>query len=126
MQLLLLLAVGTGGFVGAVLRFLISGWVQKLSPTLFPVGTLSVNVIGSFLIGFLALYFESVVAPQQKALVITGMLGALTTFSTFSLETVTMLQGGLWGRVTMNITLNVFLCVVATLLGMMLFRRLYG
>ena len=126
MQPLLLLAVGTGGFVGAILRFLISGWVQKLSPTLFPVGTLSVNVIGSFLIGFLALYFESVVAPQQKALVITGMLGALTTFSTFSLETVTMLQGGLWGRVTMNITLNVFLCVVATLLGMMLFRRLYG
>ncbi|SFV68754.1 CrcB protein [hydrothermal vent metagenome] len=126
MQPLLLFAVGTGGFVGAILRFLISGWVQKLSPALFPVGTLSVNVLGSFIIGFMALYFESVVAPQQKALVITGMLGALTTFSTFSLETVTMLQGGLWGRVTMNITLNVFLCVVATLLGMMLFRRLYG
>ena len=126
MQPYLLLAVGTGGFVGAVLRFLISGWVQKLSPTLFPVGTLSVNVLGSFIIGFLALYFESVVAPHQKALVITGMLGALTTFSTFSLETVTMLQGGLWGRVTMNITLNVILCVMATMLGMMLFRRLYG
>lgn len=126
MQPYLLLAVGTGGFVGAILRFLISGWVQRLSPTLFPVGTLSVNVLGSFIIGFLALYFESVVAPHQKALVITGMLGALTTFSTFSLETVTMLQGGLWGRVVTNITLNVFLCVVATMLGMMLFRRLYG
>jgi len=126
MQPYLLLAVGTGGFVGAILRFLISGWVQKLSPTLFPVGTLSVNILGSFIIGFLALYFESVVAPHQKALVITGMLGALTTFSTFSLETVTMLQGGLWGRVTMNITLNVILCVMATMLGMMLFRRLYG
>nr|WP_070108836.1 fluoride efflux transporter CrcB [Sulfurovum sp. NBC37-1] len=126
MQPYLLLAVGTGGFVGAILRFLISGWVQRLSPTLFPVGTLSVNVLGSFIIGFLALYFESVVAPHQKALVITGMLGALTTFSTFSLETVTMLQGGLWGRVVTNITLNVFLCVVATMLGMMLFKRLYG
>jgi len=126
MQPFLLLAVGTGGFVGAILRFLISSWVQKLSPVLFPVGTLSVNVIGSFIIGFMALYFESVVAPQQKALVITGMLGALTTFSTFSLETVTMLQGGLWGRVTMNITLNVVLCVAATMLGMILFRRLYG
>ncbi len=126
MQPWLLLAVGTGGFVGAILRFLISGWVQKLSPTLFPVGTLSVNVLGSFIIGFLALYFESVVAPHQKALVITGMLGALTTFSTFSLETVTMLQGGLWGRVTMNVTLNVLLCVVATMAGMMLFKRIYG
>jgi len=126
MQPTLLLAVGTGGFVGAILRFLISGWVQKLTPTLFPIGTLSVNVLGSFIIGFMALYFESVVAPHQKALVITGMLGALTTFSTFSLETVTMLQGGLWGRVTMNVTLNVILCVIATMLGMMLFKRLYG
>ena len=126
MQPLLLLAVGTGGFVGAILRFLISGWVQKLSPTLFPVGTLSVNILGSFIIGFMALYFESVVAPHQKALVITGMLGALTTFSTFSLETLTMLQGGLWARVTMNITLNVILCITATMLGMMLFKRLYG
>jgi len=126
MQPTLLLAVGTGGFIGAILRFLISGWVQKLTPTLFPIGTLSVNVLGSFIIGFIALYFESVVAPHQKALVITGMLGALTTFSTFSLETVTMLQDGLWGRVTMNVTLNVILCVIATMLGMMLFKRLYG
>lgn len=126
MQPLLLLAIGTGGFVGATLRFLISGWVQKLSPTLFPIGTLSVNVIGSFIIGFMALYFESVVTPHQKGLAVTGMLGALTTFSTFSLETVTMLQSGLWGRATMNITLNVFLCIVATILGMILFRRLYG
>lgn len=126
MQWVLLLAVGTGGFVGAILRFLISGWVQKLSGGFSPVGTLSVNVLGSFIIGFMALYFESVVSPYQKALVITGMLGALTTFSTFSLETVTMLQGGLWGRAAANVTLNAFLCVAATLLGMMLFRRLYG
>ena len=126
MQGYLLLAVGAGGFMGAVLRFLISGWVQKLSPTLFPLGTLSVNVLGSFIIGFMVLYFESVVAPHQKALVITGMLGALTTFSTFSLETVTMLQSGLWGRVVTNITLNVVLCVIATMVGMMLFKRIYG
>ncbi len=126
MQPLLLLAVGTGGFVGAVLRFLISGWVQKSTGGFFPVGTLSVNVLGSLVIGFMALYFESVVAPHQKAVVITGMLGALTTFSTFSLETVIMLQGGLWGRAAVNVTLNAVLCVTATLLGMMLFRRLYG
>jgi CrcB protein len=126
MQASLLLAVGTGGFVGAILRFVLSGWVQKLTPTLFPVGTLGVNVLGSFVIGFAALYFESVIAPHQKALVITGMLGALTTFSTFSLETVTMLQGGLWGRAAANVTLNAVLCVMATMAGMMLFRRMYG
>ncbi len=126
MQTSLLLVIGTGGFVGAILRFLISGWVQKFGGGFFPVGTLSVNVLGSFIIGFMALYFESVVSPHQKALVITGMLGALTTFSTFSLETVTMLQGGLWGRAAANVTLNAVLCVTATLAGMMLFRRLYG
>jgi len=126
MQGYLLLAVGTGGFIGAILRFLISGWVQKLSPTLFPLGTLSVNVLGSFIIGFMVLYFESLVAPHQKALVITGMLGALTTFSTFSLETVTMLQSGLWGRVALNVTLNVTLCIFATMIGMIVFKRLYG
>ena len=126
MQLALILSVGVGGFVGAVLRFLISTWVQKSSGMFFPVGTLSVNVVGSLLIGFLALYFESVVSPHQKALVITGMLGALTTFSTFSLETVTMLQSGLWGRAAANVTLNALLCITATLLGMMLFRKLYG
>jgi len=126
MQLSLLLAIGTGGFVGAILRFLISGWLQRLSPLLFPVGTLGVNVIGSFIIGFMALYFENVIAPHQKALVITGMLGALTTFSTFSLETVTMIQEGLWGRAAANVTLNALLCVSATLLGMFLFKRMYG
>ncbi len=126
MQISLLLAIGTGGFVGAVLRYLVSGWVQKLSPSLFPVGTLSVNIIGSFIIGFAVLYFENVVAPHQKALVITGLLGALTTFSTFSLETVTMLQSGLWGRAAANITLNAALCIAATMSGMALFKRLYG
>ena len=122
----IVLAVGAGGFVGAILRFLISTWVQKLSPLLFPVGTLTVNVLGSFVIGFLALYFENVVAPHQKAMLVTGMLGALTTFSTFSLETVTMLQEGLWGRAAANIALNAALCVTATILGMVLFRKIYG
>jgi len=119
-------AVGTGGFLGAVSRFLLSGWVQKLTGASFPFGTLAVNMLGSFLIGFLILYFEQSIAPQQKALVITGFLGALTTFSTFSLETVLMLQESLYLKAFSNISLNVLLCVTATLLGMMLFRRIYG
>jgi len=126
MQLSLLLAIGTGGFIGAILRFIISTWTQKLFSPLFPIGTLAVNIIGSFIIGFMALYFENVISPHQKALIITGMLGALTTFSTFSLETVTMLQEGLWSRAFTNITLNTFLCIVATFIGMTLFKRIYG
>jgi len=87
-QISLLLAIGTGGFIGAILRYLVSGWVQKFSASLF--------------------------------------LGALTTFSTFSLETVTMLQSGLWGRAAANIALNAALCITATITGMALFKRLYG
>ncbi len=126
MNAFLILSVGAGGFVGAVLRFLISGWVQKATGVFFPVGTLAVNVLGSFIIGFLALYFEHVIAPHQKALLVTGMLGALTTFSTFSLETVTMLQSGLWSRAAANVTLNALLCIAATVVGMTLFKKIYG
>ena len=122
----ILLAVGMGGFLGAVSRFLLSGWVQRVAGSSFPYGTLTVNVLGSFLIGFLLLYFEQSVAPQQKALIMTGFLGALTTFSTFSLETVMMLQQNLYLKALSNVSFNVLLCVMATVLGMMLFRRIYG
>ena len=122
----MLLAVGAGGFVGAIGRFVIAGGVQKLTGGFFPYGTLSVNVLGSFLIGFLFLYFEQTISPHAKALLMTGFLGALTTFSTFSLETVLMLQNGLYTKALANITLNATLCIAATLSGMMLFRRVVG
>jgi len=121
----LLLFVGVGGFFGAIGRYLISGWVQKAFGGFFPYGTLGVNVLGSFLIGFLVLYFESHIAPQYKALVITGFLGALTTFSTFSYETVAMLQDGNYPRALLSILLNVILSIGATVAGMGLFARLY-
>jgi len=122
----ILFAVGAGGFLGAISRFLLSSWVQRLTGATFPYGTLFVNIVGSFLIGFLVLYFEQSLAPQQKAFAITGLLGALTTFSTFSLETVIMLQQQFYLKALSNISLNVFFCLSATILGMMLFRKLYG
>ena len=126
MQWQILMAVGIGGFFGALSRFVLSGWVQKIWGGTFPFGTLLVNVLGSFIIGFMVLYFEQSMAPQQKALMMTGFLGALTTFSTFSLETVLMLQEQLYLKALSNVSLNMLLCVTATLLGMALFRRLYG
>ena len=122
----IILAVGAGGFLGAISRFLIATFVQKLTGPAFPYGTLAVNILGSFIIGYLFLFFEHTIAPTQKAILITGFLGALTTFSTFSLETVVMMQSGFFVKAGLNIVLNATLCVVATVAGMALFRKIYG
>jgi len=126
MNFSIILAVGIGGFLGAVSRFAISTWVQKLSGSFFPFGTLGVNILGSFFIGFLAMYFENMISPTQKALFVTGFLGALTTFSTFSFETVMMLQSSMYGRALWNILLNVIFCITATVAGIIMFKKIYG
>ena len=122
----LLLFIGTGGFFGAISRYLIATYTQKLFGGFFPVGTLSVNVLGSFIIGLAAMYFSQTVQPEYKALVITGFLGALTTFSTFSLENVTLLQDGEFSKVALNIFLNVTLTLAATMSAIVLFKKLYA
>jgi len=122
----LLLSVGIGGFIGAILRFSISGWIGKALGTSFPFGTLGVNILGSFVIGFLFLYFQNInLSPSTKALFITGLLGALTTFSTFSLDTLLLMENSLWLKALSNIGLNIVLCLSATFLGMMLFNKVY-
>ncbi|WP_456391658.1 fluoride efflux transporter CrcB [Nitratifractor sp.] len=121
-----LLAVALGGAIGASARFLISTGMHRLLGGSFPYGTLTVNILGSLLIGFLFSYFEQTISPLQKALLVTGMLGALTTFSTFSLETLLILQEGLYLKAVLNMGLNLFLCLAATMAGMALFQRLYG
>jgi CrcB protein len=120
-----LLYVGFGGFFGAISRFLIAGSVQKMAGSFFPVGTLSVNVIGSFIIGIAALYFEQIVAPEYRAFFITGFLGALTTFSTFSYETTMLIEQSAYYKAFLNMALNLFLSVGATILAMVLFRKYF-
>ena len=126
MNLTLLFAIGMGGFFGAISRFTIASYMQNLTGSLFPVGTLTVNVLGSFIIGFAAMFFDQVIEPEYKAFVVTGFLGALTTFSTFSWENVTMLQDGDYAKAAMNIVLNVVLTLTATLSAVVLFKKLYS
>jgi len=126
MNLSLLLYIGAGGFFGAISRFLIATNVQKLYGGFFPLGTLSVNVLGSFIIGFAAMFFAQIVAPEYKAFVITGFLGALTTFSTFSLENVNLLEDGEFTNFGLNIFFNVTLSMSATLLALFIFKKIYG
>jgi len=125
MNFTLLMYIGFGGFLGAISRFVISNFVQRQVNILFPIGTISVNVLGSFIIGFMAMFFQNIIEPEYKALVITGFLGALTTFSTFSLENVNMLQDGDYSRFALNIVLNVTLTLGATISAIMLFKKIY-
>jgi CrcB protein len=91
--MLKLACIAVGGAAGALLRHGMSGWAQKLTGAGFPWGTLSVNLVGSLAIGLLWGVFEQAnVSPHVRALLLTGLLGALTTFSTFSLESIHLLE----------------------------------
>ncbi len=91
-----ILAVALGGAIGSVLRFLVSKAVQDRAGINFPLGTLTVNLVGAFLIGlFFAVLVEKItLSPEARAMLITGLLGGLTTFSTFSYESVSLLREG--------------------------------
>ncbi|UCD53341.1 MAG: fluoride efflux transporter CrcB [Phycisphaerales bacterium] len=90
-----ILFVGLGGFVGSVLRYLVSGWVQRLSDTpLFPYGTLSVNITGCLIIGLLGGWADNteLFSPPVRLFVLLGLLGGFTTYSTFGYESVALLR----------------------------------
>ncbi len=126
MNIYLLLSIALGGVFGALGRFFISTYINKLLGNYFAYGTLGVNILGSLVIGFLFLYFEQVVSPNLKAMLMTGVLGALTTFSTFSLETLLMASEGEYTKAFINVFLNLSLSLGATFLGFYIFKRVYG
>ena len=109
-----LLIIGLGGFLGAVARALMNSFVAKLAPNALGLGTLCVNVLGSFGIGLLFAYaHQKGVSVATKSFISTGFLGAFTTFSTFSYENLLLLQGGNYAHLALNIILNVALCLLA-------------
>ncbi len=112
--------VGAGGFVGSVLRFWVSGLVQRLDPAgTFPYGTLAVNTIGCFIIGVLGGLVDSrgVMSPELRTLVFLGVLGGLTTFSTFGHETLALLRDGENLKAGLNVAGSVVLCLGLVWLG---------
>ena len=94
-----LLVVASGGALGAVARYLTSGWVQDLAGGFFPWGTFAVNAAGSLILGFSLVWLQGTVSSTElRQFVTIGFLGSFTTFSTFSYETVAMLRDGEWLR----------------------------
>ncbi|HKJ93206.1 MAG TPA: fluoride efflux transporter CrcB [Longimicrobiales bacterium] len=115
---MILLYIALGGALGAVARYGVGGWVQARAGFGFPWGTLAVNVAGALLIGFAMRYLAAVrLSPEVRALIIIGGLGAFTTFSTFSYETVALLEDGEWLRAGMYATASLVLGLLAVYAG---------
>ena len=122
-----LIAVALGGSFGAVLRFLISNGVYQWLGRGFPYGTLVVNVIGSFLMGLLveALILQRIaITLEYRAAILVGLFGSLTTFSTFSLETVYLIEQGNLGKAALNVGISLFACIFVVWLGLLAGRSL--
>ncbi|RVU40822.1 fluoride efflux transporter CrcB [Rheinheimera riviphila] len=116
------LAIAVGGAIGACLRFAVGEWMLHLFGRAFPFGTLLVNILGSFVIGLLyGLLITEQLAPNPWRIFIgIGVLGAFTTFSTFSMDTVLLLQQGAWFKAGANVVLNLVLCLTLAWLGLKL------
>jgi CrcB protein len=126
MEKLVLIALGSA--VGGVLRYLVQGWLQAATGTTFPLGTLAVNLVGCFAIGFVnqALVGPLLVAQEYRLALTVGLLGGFTTFSAFGWETLQLLSDGEFGRALANVLVSVGVGLAAVWLGLRLAQRVYG
>ncbi len=123
-----ILAIGSGGFIGAVLRAYLNGVISHKLPHAIPVGTLSVNLLGSFIMGILIAYFmySSYFSLHVKSFLSTGVLGALTTYSTFAIESFLLLEGGSILLAFVNIFSNVFGTVIMAGVGFYIVKYIHN
>jgi len=126
MNMLTLIAVASGGAIGATLRLLINGAVNRSFIHALPLGTLVVNFLGSFIIGMLFAYFHlnTSLSPHLKTFMITGILGALTTYSTFAIESFFLLESGDYAHAFINMALNLFGTILLAGIGYVLILNL--
>ncbi|RKZ66871.1 MAG: fluoride efflux transporter CrcB [Gammaproteobacteria bacterium] len=117
--------IAAGGATGALMRYWMSNGIYALFGRGFPYGTLTVNVVGSLLMGFCYVFMieRMDVSVEWRAALMIGLLGAFTTFSTFSIETLNLLESGEQMKAALNILLSVTLCILGCWLGMIVGRN---
>lgn len=122
------LAIGVGGFIGAILRAYTAGLVNTAFKHDIPFGTLAVNLIGSFTLGVLIglIQYHIIENSYLKSLLTTGMMGALTTFSTFAVETFFLMKNGLIIESIVNMSLNLFGTIILAAAGFKIVQAIYG
>lgn len=125
--MIMILAIASGGAIGAVLRHFVGMLSLKVMGAGFPYGTLSVNVLGSFLMGALIAYLAHHWSPPQemRAFLTVGFLGAFTTFSTFSLDAITLWERGDTWSALFYVLASVVLSIMALFAGLFIIRQIY-
>lgn len=120
-----ILYIALFGGAGCVSRYLISGWVYALAGRGLPYGTMAVNIIGSFLLGLITegALRSTLISPELRMGLTVGFMGGFTTFSTFSFETVRLIEEGSLGAAGINIIINVVVCIMFCFAGIWLARQ---
>jgi len=120
------LAISSAAIVGANLRYLLSRIAARQLGPVFPYGTLFINIVGSFIVGYFIIWTTErvLIDPRWRLLVVIGFCGSFTTFSSFAFETMAYFEQGQWGLMVVNILSNNLLCLGAALAGMSLGRVL--
>ncbi|MES9900130.1 MAG: fluoride efflux transporter CrcB [Sedimenticola sp.] len=120
------LFIAAGGAAGALMRFWVSNGVYILLGRGFPYGTLAVNVLGSLVMGLLfTLFLERMtVSPEMRGALLIGFLGAFTTFSTFSIETLSLIEQAEYMKAGLNMVISVIACIAACWVGLLIGRQL--
>jgi len=122
-----ILIVGTGGFIGSVMRYLLQIFVEKDLTSTFPWGTFIANIIGSFIIGIVFALAEkgNVLSAEWRMFLAVGICGGFTTFSSFAYNNLTMLKEHSFGQLLWNIGGSLFFGILAVYLGIILVKALF-
>ncbi len=122
-----ILLVGSGGFIGSVMRYLVQYYMEKNLVSTFPWGTLIANVAGSFIIGMVFALAEkgNLMSAEWRIFLAVGICGGFTTFSSFAYNNFTMINDKAWGSLLLNVGGNLFLGILAVYLGIILIRLIF-